>query len=100
MLSFSPEREKKQSSPEFSYSKYVNVQWRIGAWILLVFTHFFVKSNQFKTQQFFKIFNNKGSHTSGKLSTGGIILSSAAFVNSPVQHPGLHMAEPVQPTLY
>lgn len=47
-----------------------------------------------------KIFKSKGSPTSGKLNTSSTIFSSAASVNSPSPHPGLHMAEPVQPILY
>lgn len=50
-----------------------------------------------KNNSSFKTFNNKGSRTPGKLNTGGLIFSRAASVNSSAQHPGLHMAEPVQP---
>lgn len=72
----------------------------LKGWILLVFTHFLLSLTNSKHNSSFKIFNNKGSNRSGKLNTGGIIFSSAASMNTQRQHPGLHIAEPVQPILY
>lgn len=53
MLTFSPEREKNslvQSSVIQNIRMYSEDS---EGWILLVFTHFFVKSDQFQIQQFF-----------------------------------------------